>query len=420
MEFAKKYTDISAQDKNIILHSCMNVLSDSNCKEWIKKNDTNNFDVPMGSYMGAEICDLIGLFILSDLSSIDSLISLGLYRDDGLTVLNKSKCVIERTAKRIRNIFKNHGFKISVESNLIQTDFLDITMNLPNNTYAPFRKDNSHIKYINNQSNHPKLIRKSISPMIYNRLIKLSSSKTIFDNIKKDYNEALLTSGHNKLQNYDEFSQRTNKKNKRTRKIIYFNPPFCNSVKTKIGKKFLGLVQLHFPKNNRLHKIFNKNTIKISYSCLPNVKNIINSHNKKILDGTNKPDKTCNCRDKLSCPFNGECLLKGIYKATVMNKEYIGSTGVSFKTRWQQHKYSVLKKSQTTTLSKFAITNNTNFSEIKWQILYKINSSVPKKADNCSICNLERMAIAESDRTKSLNIRKELTAMCPHFRSCYF
>jgi hypothetical protein len=30
------------------------------------------------------------------------------------------------------------------------------------------------------------------------------------------------------------------------------------------------------------------------------------------------------------------------------------------------------------------------------------------------------MAIAEADRIKSLNIRKELTASCPHYKSCYF
>ena len=34
------------------------------------------------------------------------------------------------------------------------------------------------------------------------------------------------------------------------------------SVKTNIGKKFFNLDRLHFPKNNKLHKIFNSNTIK--------------------------------------------------------------------------------------------------------------------------------------------------------------
>ena len=118
--------------------------------------------------------------------------------------------------------------------------------------------------------------------------------------------------------------------------ITFFNPPFDNSVKTKIGKEFSKLVKLHFRKNNELRKIFNKGTIKLSYSCMPNIKSIINSHNHKILR-SNDTDKTSNCRDKITCPFNGECLDKGVYKATVLNgnetKEYYGSTGVSFKKR---------------------------------------------------------------------------------------
>ena len=56
----------------------MSILSDSNGAEWIKKNDTSNFDVAMGSYMGAEICDLIGLYILFDLTFVNSLSSFGL------------------------------------------------------------------------------------------------------------------------------------------------------------------------------------------------------------------------------------------------------------------------------------------------------------------------------------------------------
>ena len=43
------------------------------------------------------------------------------------------------------------------------------------------------------------------------------------------------------------------------------------------------------------------------------------------------------------CSFDGYCLKKGIYKTTVLcskeNKEYIGSTGVSFKVIYNQHKY---------------------------------------------------------------------------------
>ena len=50
------------------------------------------------------------------------------------------------------------------------------------------------------------------------------------------------------------------------------NPPFNINVATNVAKTFLTLIDKHFPKNRRLSKIFNRNTIKVSYSCLPNVK----------------------------------------------------------------------------------------------------------------------------------------------------
>ena len=47
------------------------------------------------------------------------------------------------------------------------------------------------------------------------------------------------------------------------------------------GKVFLKLLKKHFPASHVLHKIFNKNTVKISYSCM---KTVISSHNKSILN----------------------------------------------------------------------------------------------------------------------------------------
>ena len=55
------------------------------------------------------------------------------------------------------------------------------------------------------------------------------------------------------------------------------------NVETNIGKTFLKLVKKHFPRKNSFHKIFNKNTVKISYSCMRNISSIIASHNKSIL-----------------------------------------------------------------------------------------------------------------------------------------
>ena len=121
-------------------------------------------------------------------------------------------------------------------------------------------------------------------------------------------------------------------KQNRKRKIIWSNPPFSKNVSTNIGKKFLNLINKHFPPQNKLHKIFNRNTLKLSYSCTKNMGRIIKSHNKKIT-ATNTSEKLdCNCRQKQNCPLNGKCREKNvIYKcvASVPNKPdkvYIGLT----------------------------------------------------------------------------------------------
>ena len=77
-----------------------------------------------------------------------------------------------------------------------------------------------------------------------------------------------------------------------------------------------------FPPNNKLHKIINKNTVKLSYSCMNNVQQMINSHNKTILtSAAENNNKLCNCREKNACPLNGKCLQKGVvYQATVVQK----------------------------------------------------------------------------------------------------
>ena len=41
-----------------------------NDKTWLKKNDQSLFDVTMGSYDGAEVCELVGLFLLNTLADL--------------------------------------------------------------------------------------------------------------------------------------------------------------------------------------------------------------------------------------------------------------------------------------------------------------------------------------------------------------
>ena len=57
-------------------------------KTWVKNDNNSLFDITMGSYDGAEICELVGLFILNQLSEKFGKNNVGLYRDDGLMLIN--------------------------------------------------------------------------------------------------------------------------------------------------------------------------------------------------------------------------------------------------------------------------------------------------------------------------------------------
>ena len=86
LDFASTYTQISEENRNIIMHTKKALLYDNGIP-WCKKSHSV-FDVTMGSYDGAETCELIGLYLLSQMKEID--INVGLYRDDGLAVCQKN------------------------------------------------------------------------------------------------------------------------------------------------------------------------------------------------------------------------------------------------------------------------------------------------------------------------------------------
>ena len=99
---------------------------------------------------------------------------------------------------------------------------------------------------------------------------------------------------------------------KHKRKVIWFNPPFSLNVKTNVGKIFLKLVKRHFPKENPLHKIFNKNMLKVSYSCMGNIASVLSAHNKSILY-PKKSEFGCSCRSKTDCPLDNKFLTPKLF-----------------------------------------------------------------------------------------------------------
>ena len=91
LSWASDLTDISDEDISIITHARKSLLFNHG-KPWIKNNNSNLFDVTMGSYDGAEICELVGFFILNHLAKTFGKENIGLYRDDGLAIIkNRSK-----------------------------------------------------------------------------------------------------------------------------------------------------------------------------------------------------------------------------------------------------------------------------------------------------------------------------------------
>ena len=81
----------------------------------MKKGDTN-FDVPMGAYDSAEVCDIVGLYLLHQLKHLG--LKIGLYRDDGLALSDKTGVETDRLKKQIIKIFKDNGLNITTTTNV--------------------------------------------------------------------------------------------------------------------------------------------------------------------------------------------------------------------------------------------------------------------------------------------------------------
>ena len=183
------------------------------------------------------------------------------------------------------------------------------------------------------------------------------------------------------------------------------------------------LISKHFPKQHKYYKIFNKNTIKLSYSCMPNMSSIITKHNKKFLNKkVETEERKCNCRDKTNCPMEGKCLTKCIvYKASVSSlneaKHYLGTAEDEFKTRYNNHKTSFKNRThgKDTELSKYIWMlkdKNINFT-IKWSIAA---TAIPYNCGSkrCDLCLTEKLLIASHDPKTLLNKRSEIVSKCRH------
>ena len=255
---------------------------------------------------------------------------------------------------------------------------------------------------------------------INRRLSSISSDRESFEKAAPPYQRALDASGYNHTLKFEppRASPRRNRPRKNT---LWYNPPFSKSMQTDIGKKFLTLVDKCFPHKNPLRKIFNRNTVKVSYSCTSNIKQAIDNHNKQKLaayngENTNPEEanaKLCNCRKKDSCPLNGECLQPAvIYQAKVTRSDnnqsetHVGLTESEFKTRYRNHTNSFrnAKSKNSTELSKYIwhLKENKIDCDITWSVIghAKPYNSASKR---CNLCLSEKYVIIYEPHRCTLN-----------------
>ena len=192
-----------------------------------------------------------------------------------LAISNATPRDTENIKKEICGDFNQNGLRITIEANKQIINFLDITFNLNNSTYQPITKPNTMLQYVHRESNHPPITTKNITAGINRRLSSLSLDKASFDQATPP--PILKSTRHYKP------TATAKRRNRQHNNILWYNPPFSKNVNTNTN---IGLVEKHFPKENKHRKIFNRNTIKISYSCMNNTKQIIDNHNKRILNSS--------------------------------------------------------------------------------------------------------------------------------------
>jgi len=426
LAFAGTHVKILARDIDAVRHARKSLLFDSS-STWTKR-DAGLFDVTMGAFDGAEVCELVGTYLLSLIGRTEKKENIGLYRDDGLAVFkNASGPQNERKKKKFQKIFKEKGLDLVIQCNMKTVDYLDVTFSLENGSFRPYRKPDDETKYINVDSDHPPNIIKQLPISIERRLSSISSSEVIFNESKQHYQEALRKSGHSHELKYNPPPETGERRGRnRRRNIIWFNPPFSKSVVTNVGKSFLDILARHFPNNNRFHKIFNKNNVKVSYGCMTNIGSKINTHNNTIL-GSNEPLERgdCNCRNRNDCPLGGECLTKNVlYEATITSsirnygeKIYIGISEPPFKERYANHKKSfnnaTYKKETVLSKEVWRIKEQNETFSVKWRIRRQCPTYTPM-AKKCALCVNEKVDIVYFEGSSLLNKKSEIISTCRH------
>ena len=266
---------------------------------------------------------------------------------------------------------------------------------------------------------------KNIPAAVNKRLSSISANEAVFNAATPLHQEALVKSGYSHQLKFEPQLIEPPKKRKRGRKITWFNPPYSANVYTHIGAKFLKIIDKCFPPNHPLRKIINRNTVKISYRCMPNMNQMLAKHNHKITKMQDKtPPPPCNCvNGPDSCPVGKACQTTSVvYGASVVREDnntsetYTGLTSRRFKDRLYEHNSDINNESREGTgLSHhvWRLKNSNTPYTISWEILSKCPSFNPSNR-TCRLCLQEKFHIMFHPEGATLNSRSEFYSTCRH------
>ena len=330
--------------------------------------------------------------------------------------------------RKMCKVFENNGLSITIEANSKVVNFLDINLDLNSGIFKPFMKENDTPTYVHSKSNHPPVVLKNIPLGVNRRLNTISANKDVFVAAAVPYQNALNKSGFSHKLEFQPAEECTTKKKNRKRNVTWFNPPYSANVKTNVGKEFLKLIDSAFPFNNPLCKLFTRQTVKVSYKCMPNMAQAVSRHNMKVLQGNQQQQLQqpgCNCRGGPgNCPVQGHCKTDCVvYRATVKEtmsgstETYTGVTGNTFKERWYGHRNDMKneKKRLSSKLSShiWDLKDERKDFEIKWSLIDRSTAFNPI-TKKCRICLKEKYQIMYNGEGSTLNKRQEIFNSCRH------
>ena len=140
------------------------------------------FDVTMGAYDGAEVCELVETFSLASVYIMTT----------GCQYL---KTQLERIKKSLQKTFKDFVLEIVAECNLRIVNYLDVTLNLNDGSFRPCDKSDDIIQYIK-EFNHPPNLIKHLPASIEKRLSNNSFDEKIFQESAIYYEDTLNKAGY--------------------------------------------------------------------------------------------------------------------------------------------------------------------------------------------------------------------------------